>query len=98
METIVHTIENQNNILIIGETGTTDNLAEYLFCRMMNSFQTAIGRYNGTPKRFLQSIALDLGISTVEAKVNSKGEVTGDRELTVDQLKEKMLETIGRKH
>lgn len=60
----------------------------------MDNFQTAIGRYKGTPKRFLQSIALDLGIDAIEPKTNSKGEVTGDRELTVEQLKEKILDTI----
>jgi hypothetical protein len=56
----------------------------------MGEKQTAIAIYKGSVKKFLETIAFELDIPTTETKYNSKGEPTGEKSLTVDQLKEEI--------
>ncbi|WP_024547013.1 hypothetical protein [Picosynechococcus sp. NKBG15041c] len=54
----------------------------------------AIVTYQGSTKNFLVELAEQLNISTVEAKQNKDGEITGERQLTVDELKDKLAADI----
>jgi len=50
----------------------------------------AIAIYKGSVKKFLETIAFELDIPTTETKYNNQGEPTGERALTVEQLKEEI--------
>ena len=75
---------------MIGEAGITDNLGQLLYEKLMGEKQSAIAIYKGSVKKFLETIAFELDIPTTETKYNSKGEPTGEKSLTVDQLKEEI--------
>ena len=56
----------------------------------MGDKETAIAIYKGSVKKFLETIAFELDIPTTETKYNKNGEPTGERALTVEQLKEEI--------
>jgi hypothetical protein len=49
--------------------------------------------YKGSAKKFIEKVAFDLSIDTTEPKFNNKGDCTGERRLTVDELKEAISES-----
>lgn len=73
--------------------GLTDGLAEYLYSQLIEKFNCAIAIYKGSVKKFLETLAFSLGVDTTEPKYNKNGEVTGDRNLTVEELKESILDS-----
>ena len=56
----------------------------------MGEKQVAIAIYKGSVKKFLQTIAFELDIPTTETTYNKNGEPTGEKDLTVDGLKEEI--------
>jgi hypothetical protein len=61
----------------------------------MGEKQTAIAIYKGSVKKFLQTIAFELDIPTTETTYNKSGEPTGEKDLTVDGLKEEIASNVG---
>lgn len=57
---------------------------------MIEKFTVAIAVYKGSAKKFLENIAFQIGVSTVEVKDNGK-----ERNLTVDEIKESILDAIN---
>ena len=55
----------------------------------------AIATYKGSFKKFFQAIAFQLDITTTETQYNKNGDPTGEKDLTVDALKEEILENSG---
>ncbi|NET90943.1 MAG: hypothetical protein F6K45_23095 [Kamptonema sp. SIO1D9] len=54
----------------------------------------AIAIYKGSGKRFFIQLAEQLGIETTEPKLNKDGEEVGERNLTLDELKEAIASDI----
>ncbi len=78
-------------VLIIGEAGTgTGEFAQALYEELLGDFQAAIAIYKGSLKNFFKTIAFGLDIPTTETQYNKNGEPTGERDLTVDALKEEI--------
>ena len=55
-----------------------------------SEYLVALATYKGSGKKFFQSIAQQLDIPTTETKFNNEGEPTGEKELTMDALKEEI--------
>lgn len=89
-EKIVHSLLANHSVIVVGETGVTDNLGQTLYESLMGERECAICVYKGSVKKFLETIAFELDIPTTETKYNNKGEPTGERALTVEQLKEEI--------
>jgi len=80
--------------LALGEPGVTDNLGEAIAQRWKGV--KALQIYKGSAKQFFVGLAHQLGVATTEPKVNSKGEETGERNLTADELKDAIAEHLMR--
>jgi hypothetical protein len=75
----------------VGEAGTgTGDLAQSLYEELLGDKEVAIAIYKGSVKKFFQTIAFELDIPTTETQYNSKGEPTGEKDLTVEALKEEI--------
>jgi hypothetical protein len=85
-----------NSVLVLGEAGTgTGDFAQNLYSEMSEEFQCAIATYKGSLKKFFTAIAFQLDIPTTETQYNKNGDPTGEKDLTVDALKEEILENCG---
>jgi hypothetical protein len=85
-----------NSVLVLGEAGTgTGDFAQNLYSEMSEEFQCAIATYKGSLKKFFTAIAFSLDIPTTETQYNKNGDPTGEKDLTVDALKEEILENCG---
>jgi hypothetical protein len=65
-------------------------LAQSLYEELLGDFQAAIATYKGSVKKFFTAIAFQLDIPTTETQYNKNGEPTGEKNLTVDALKEEI--------
>ena len=93
---ICSALVQNHSVLVLGETGVGINeLAEDLFEHLLGDKQVAIAIYKGSVKKFLETIAFELDIPTTETKYNNQGEPTGERALTVEQLKEEIAANVG---
>jgi hypothetical protein len=95
-EKVCEAVRAGNSVLVLGEAGTgTEEFAQNLYSEMSGEFQTAIATYKGSLKKFFQAIAFQLDIPTTETQYNKNGDPTGEKDLTVDALKEEILENCG---
>ncbi len=77
-------IREGHSVLVLGETGSgVEDLAQVVRDRAEGEFSCALERYKGSTKTFFKGVAEQLEIETQ----NEKG-----RDLTVDALKESLLE------
>ena len=60
-----------------------------------SDYAVATAIYKASGKRFFVSLAEQLDIPTTEPKYNKDGEVTGERNLTMDQLKDEIAANVG---
>jgi hypothetical protein len=58
-------------------------------------FQCAIATYKGSIKKFFVAIAMQLDIPTTETQYNKNGDPIGEKDLTVDALKQEILDNCG---
>jgi hypothetical protein len=73
-----------NSVIVLGEAGTGKNdFALALHEEMSGEFNSAIATYKGSIKKFFVAIAMQLGCPTEDER---------DRPLTVDALKQEILE------
>jgi hypothetical protein len=80
----------------LGEAGTgKGNFALDLHGEMSGEFNSAIATYKGSIKKFYQAIAWKLDIPTAETQYNKNGDPTGEKDLTVDALKQEILDNCG---
>jgi hypothetical protein len=95
-EKVCETVRAGNSVLVLGEAGTgTGDFAQNLYSEMSEEFQCAIATYKGSLKKFFTAIAFQLDIPTTETQYNKNGDPTGEKDLTVDALKEEILENCG---
>jgi hypothetical protein len=62
---------------------------------MSVEFNSAIATYKGSIKKFFVAIAMQLDIPTTETQYNKNGDPTGEKDLTVDALKQEILDNCG---
>jgi hypothetical protein len=62
---------------------------------MSGEFNSAIATYKGSIKKFYQAIAMQLDIPTTETQYNKNGDPTGEKDLTVDAIKQEILDNSG---
>jgi hypothetical protein len=85
-----------NSVLVLGEAGTgKDDFALALHEELLGEFNSAIATYKGSIKKFFVAIAMQLDIPTTETQYNKNGYPTGEKDLTVDALKQEILENSG---
>jgi len=76
-----------NSVLVLGEAGTgKSDFALALHEELSGEFNSAIATYKGSIKKFFVAIAMQLGCPTEDER---------DRPLTVDALKQEILENSG---
>jgi hypothetical protein len=93
---VVKAIAAGNSIIVLGEAGTGKNdFALALHEEMSGEFNSAIATYKGSIKKFFVAIAMQLDIPTTETQYNKNGDPTGEKDLTVDALKQEILENSG---
>jgi hypothetical protein len=99
-----HAIAAGNSVIVLGEAGTgKTDFALALHEEMSGEFQSAIATYKGSIKKFFIAmplatrsvIAMQLDIPTTETQYNKNGDPTGEKDLTVDALKQEILENSG---
>jgi hypothetical protein len=54
--------------------------------------RSVIATYKGSIKKFFVAIAMQLDIPTTETQYNKNGDSTGEKDLTVDALKQEILD------
>jgi hypothetical protein len=93
---VVKAISAGNSVLVLGEAGTgKGNFALDLHESMSGEYCSAIATYKGSIKKFYQAIAFQLDIPTTETQYNKNGDPTGEKDLTVDALKQEILDNCG---
>jgi hypothetical protein len=93
---VVKAIAAGNSVLVLGEAGTgKGNFALALHEEMSGEFNSAIATYKGSIKKFYQAIAMQLDIPTTETQYNKNGDPTGEKDLTVDAIKQEILDNSG---
>lgn len=71
-----------------------DGLPETVRDAFLGKIDCAIATYKGSGKRFFVQLAEQLGIDTTEPKLNKDGEEVGERNLTLDELKDAIASNI----
>jgi hypothetical protein len=93
---VVKAIAAGNSVIVLGEAGTGKNdFALALHEEMSGEFNSAIATYKGSIKKFFIAIAMQLDIPTTETQYNKNGDPIGEKDLTVDALKQEILENSG---
>lgn len=87
---ICQAIAQGSPTIVLGETGLFSNLPKVVARHHESEYVVARATYKGSGKKFFQSIAQQLDIPTTETKFDKEGEPTGEKELTMDALKEEI--------
>ena len=92
---VVRTVRAGHSVLVLGEYGIgKDEFARTIQGELQElSIGTAI--YTGSVKQFLVTLAESLDIPTTAPKYNKDGEVTGEKAMTVDALKEEISQNVN---
>ena len=96
-EQICTAIRAGNCLIVLGEAGMgAGEMAEALRETFIEEgVEVAIAIYKGSLKKFFQTVAFQLDIPTTETTYNKDGEPIGEKQLTVDSLKEEILVNCG---
>lgn len=87
-------IEAGSSLLVLAEAGMTGNFPQLLAAHFQSRLQVATVTYKGSGKRFCEQVALQLDIPTTEPKLDKEGEVVGEKDLTIDALKEEIAGNV----
>lgn len=91
-------VESGYSCIVLGEAGLLDGLPGELRSHFAREFQTACVLYKGSGKRFFVEMAEQLDIPTSETKYDKDGEPCGEKEMTMDALKDEILLNLGDRH
>lgn len=84
------------SVLVLSEFGAGESdFASRIINELTGDLDIAIAKYQSSGKLFFQKLADQLGVETTEPKLNKDGEPVGDRSLTLDELKDSLLDSIG---
>lgn len=81
--------------LVLGETGLIGDLPGAIALHHASEYQVALVTYKGSGKKFLVAVAEQLGIPTTETKFDKNGEPTGEKDLTMDALRDEIAQNVG---
>ncbi|WP_346293964.1 hypothetical protein [Sphaerothrix gracilis] len=71
------------------------DLAQALYQQFASELNCAIAVYKGSGKAFFKALAEALDIPTTEDKYDKDGEVVGEKDMTMDALKDEIADNIG---
>lgn len=92
---IVEAVRQGCNVLVLGEAGSGADFPTLLYERFQGELNSAIAVYKGSGKLFFQKLAEALDVPTTEDKLDRNGDVVGEKPLTMDALKDELLENVG---
>ncbi|MEB3830368.1 hypothetical protein, partial [Phormidium sp. CCY1219] len=89
-------VRRGESVLVLAEAGLGGSeFATRIVDEFVGELDVAIATYKGSGKKFFQRLAEQLDVETSEPKFNSKGEPAGERSLTMDELKEALLDRMN---
>ncbi|MDB9529944.1 hypothetical protein PN498_28415 [Oscillatoria sp. CS-180] len=83
------------NVLVLGEAGNNADFPKLLYRQFEGRLNVAIAKYKGSGKLFFQKMAEALDIPTTEDKYDREGNVTGEKPMSMDAIKDELLMNIG---
>ena len=92
---ICEAIAQGSPVLVLGEKGLTEELPGAIALHHASEYAVAYGIYKGSGKKFFQGLAEQLDIPTTEFKFDKNGEPTGEKDLTMDALKDEIAQNVG---
>ncbi|MEL7037768.1 MAG: ATP-binding protein [Cyanobacteria bacterium J06592_8] len=92
MRSLIRTISVGEPCLIIGEAGSGKTTLANRAIDELEDKSCCLAQYIGSSKQTLTRIAEGFHIPTSEPKYNSKGEETGERKLTAEDLRQEILD------
>ncbi|MCT7975240.1 hypothetical protein [Laspinema olomoucense] len=75
----------------VGGSGFTSRIVD----EFAGELDVAIATYKGSGKKFFHRLAEQLDVDITEPKLNREGEPVGERSLTIDELKEALLDRMN---
>ncbi|MEA5464887.1 hypothetical protein [Leptothoe sp. PORK10 BA2] len=81
-------------MLVVAETGMLGSFPQLVAERFQDDCAVATAIYKGSAKQFFVQLAEQLDIPTTAPRYDRNGEVTGEKSITVDQLKEEILGNV----
>jgi hypothetical protein len=87
-------IQSGHSVLVCGE-GEIGKLANAVAQYFASDWTVAIARYKGSGKQFFKALAEALDVPTVEPRLNKDGDEIGEKVMTLDQLKEELLQNAS---
>ena len=91
---ICEAIAQGSPCIVLGETGLFDALPKEVARHHESEYMVALAVYKGSGKKFFQSVAQQLDIPTTEMKYDRQGEPTGEKDMTMDVLKDLLLQNV----
>ncbi|NEQ49549.1 MAG: hypothetical protein F6K11_05365 [Leptolyngbya sp. SIO3F4] len=88
-------VDSGSSVLVLAELGMVGTMPQDLVTHYGAKFETASVIYKASGKKFFVSMAEQLDIPTTEPKYNKDGEVVGEKAMTMDALKDEILENVG---
>lgn len=88
-------IEAGSSLLVLAEVGMVGNFPALVAQRFEGRRAIAVAAYKGSGKKFCEQMAEQLNIPTTEPKLDKDGEVVGEKEMTMDALKEEIALNVG---
>ena len=88
-------IQSGSSVLALGETGMIGDLPKAIAQHFESELRVAQATYKGSGKKFFVSLAEQLDIPTVEPKYDKEGELVGEKAMTMDALKDEILENVS---
>lgn len=92
---IVEAVRQGCNVLVLGEAGSGADFPTLLYERFQGELNSAIAVYKGSGKLFFQKLAEALDVPTTEDKLDRNGDVVGEKPLSMDALKDELLDNVG---
>jgi len=84
------------SVLVIGEAGSgLDEFAQAIYRWFAGDLNCAIATYKASGKKFFQGVAEQLNIPTTETRFDRNGEPTGEKDLTMDALKDEIADNTN---
>ena len=88
-------IQAGSSVLALGETGMIGDLPKAIAQHFESELRVAQATYKGSGKKFCISLAEQLDIPTTEPKYDKEGELVGEKALTMDALKDEILQNVS---
>ena len=92
---VIEAVRQGCNVLVLGEVGSVADFPKAVYRQFEGELSVAIAVYKGSGKLFFQKMAEALDIPTTEPKYDREGNVTGEKPMSMDVLKDEILENLN---